>query len=324
MLDEPVFFVMNCNSSTVVLTSCSDYKQKLLDESLHRCLIEVDPLPDLHSCSVLLKPNLITVSHGTLPCTEPAFITAVARWFLDQGARVSIGDSPAFGSAAVALDKLGIGGELARMNVSITDFNRVKNVCLADGPIAGVAAEALECDLLINLPRIKAHDQTRVTLAIKNLFGCLVGLRKPCWHMVYGGKNGRFHDRLVQLMTILPDSLTLVDGVVAMHESGPVHGAPYPLAVVGASTNPVAMDLALLKLLGVSPEQSPLLLACRDRGLTDMDWTQLDFPLATPVDLGVNDFLVPAELNPVRFNPFRFLKNSIRRLVTGKEQTCRR
>jgi len=277
----------------------------------------LDRLPDLHSSVVLLKPNLISVAHGTLPCTEPAFITAVARCFLDQGARVSIGDSPAFGSASSALQKLGIAEELAGMNVSITDFKRIKNVCLADGGVAGVAAAALECDLLINLPRVKAHAQTRVTLAVKNYFGCLVGLRKPCWHMAYGGKNGTFADRLVQLLDVLPDSLTLVDGIVAMHATGPVHGVAYPLAVVGASTNPVAIDLALLKVLGVHPGQSPLMQACRDRGLTDMDWAGLDFPLATPVELRVTDFLVPTELNPVRFNPFRFLRNSVRRMLTG-------
>ena len=310
---------MNYDSAVVALTSCSDYEQKPLEKCLRQCLATIEYPPGFHSCSVLLKPNLITVSHGPLPCTEAAFILAVARWFLDQGARVSIGDSPAFGTTAAALQKLGIAGKLAGMNVQVKNFNRVRKVCLADGGAAGVAAAALECDLLVNLPRVKAHVQTRVTLAVKNFFGCLVGLRKPCWHMAYGGKNGRFHDRLVQLLDVLPDSLTLVDGIVAMHGSGPVHGAAYPLAVVGAAANPVAMDLALLKLLDMSPEQSPLLSACRDRGLTDMDWTRLDFPLATPVDLQVHDFLVPAELNSVRFNPFRFLKNSLRRIVTGRK-----
>jgi uncharacterized protein (DUF362 family) len=315
LLVEPVFFVMKCDSLRVALASCSDYAPNLLDESLHQCVTGLDQLPDLHSSVVLLKPNLISAAHGTLPCTEPAFIMAVARWFLDQGARVSIGDSPAFGSASSALQKLGIAEELVGMNVSITDFKRIKKVCLADGGTAGVAAAALECDLLINLPRVKAHAQTRVTLAVKNYFGCLVGLRKPCWHMAYGGKNGTFADRLVQLLDVLPDSLTLVDGIVAMHATGPVHGDAYPLAVVGASTNPVAMDLALLKVLGVDPGQSPLMQACSDRGLAAMDWTGLDFSLATPVELQVTDFLVPAELNSVRFNPFRFLRSSLQRLV---------
>ena len=312
---------MNCDSTVVALTSCSDYKQKSLEKSLQQCLVSLKLSAGLHSSAVLLKPNLITASHGTLPCTEPAFILAVARLFLDQGAQVSIGDSPAFGSTTVALQKLGIAGELAAMGVQVRNFNRVKKVCLADGGVAGVAAAVLECDLLVNLPRIKAHAQTRVTLAVKNYFGCLVGLRKPCWHMVYGGKNGRFHDRLVQLLNVLPDSLTLVDGITAMHGTGPVHGIAYPLAVVGASTNPVAMDLALLEVLGIPPQQSPLLLACRDRGLTDMDWTRLDYPLATAVDLRVHDFLVPAVLNPVRFNPFRFVKNALRRLLTGRKRS---
>lgn len=307
--------VMNLDSTVVAFTSCPDYTQHSLADTINRVMTALDQVPNLQSCTVLLKPNLITARYGILPCTEPAFMLAVARWFVDQGARVRIGDSPAFGSAGAALQTLGVAGELAGLGVRVTEFKRYRNVDLAGGGKAGVAIDAMECDLLVNLPRIKAHAQTRVTLAVKNCFGCLVGFSKPWWHMAYGGKGGSFSDRLVQLLDVLADSITLVDGICAMHKTGPLHGEMYPLALIGASSNPVAMDRALLKVLDVDPEQSPLMQACRRIGIPGAEFSQLQFPLATPIELQVHDFQVPEQLNPVRFDLFRYAKNTVRRII---------
>ncbi len=308
---------MNLDSLKVALTPCPEYGHHCLIDAINRVMAELDQVPNLHSCTVLLKPNLITAKYGILPCTEAAFMLAAARWFMDQGARVSIGDSPAFGSANAALQTLGFADELASLGVSITNFKQSINVKLAGGGKAGIAIDAMECDLLVNLPRIKAHAQTRVTLAVKNCFGCLVGLRKPWWHMAYGGKDGSFSDRIVQLLDVLPDSITLVDGIHAMHKTGPIHGELYPLALLGASRNPVAMDRALHQVLDIDPELSPLMLACRRIGILGAEFSQLQFPLATPVELQATDFQVPEQLNPVRFNFFRFARRRVSRICKG-------
>jgi len=312
---------MRLDSTVVALTRCAEYAPRVLAHGFDRVLGALDQMPELHSCTILLKPNLITTRYGSLACTEPAFILAATRWFVDHGARVTIGDSPAFGSAANALQALGIADDLNALGVTVSDFNDGRVMSLPGGGTAVVAADAVECDLLVNLPRVKAHSQTRVTLAVKNYFGCVVGLRKPWWHMAYGGKDGDFTDRLVQLPAVTANSITLVDGITAMHKTGPVHGAPYPLSLVGASANPVAMDRALLKVLNLDPEQSPLLEACRRAGLTGTKLAQLSFPLRGPSDMQVYDFQVPPELSPIRFNPFRFLKSSVQRILSGRKRT---
>jgi uncharacterized protein (DUF362 family) len=311
---------MRLDSTVVALTSCSEYTAGILAHGFDQVLGVLDQMPELHSSTVLLKPNLITTRHGLLACTEPAFILAAARWFVDHGARVTVGDSPSFGSAAKALQVLGIAGELNALGVTVADFTRGRMVSMAGGGRVLLAADAVECDLLVNLPRVKAHSQTRVTLAVKNYFGCVVGLRKPWWHMAYGGKNGDFSDRLVQLLQLTANSITLVDGITAMHKTGPVHGEPYPLALVGASANPVAMDRALHKVLNLDSLQSPLLQACRRAGLIGTELSQLTFPLAAPSDIQVDDFQTPLELSPIRFNPFRFLKSSVERILLKLEQ----
>jgi uncharacterized protein (DUF362 family) len=304
---------MRLESTQVALTPCAGYEETPLDDCIDRVLAALTPRPTLNSARVVLKPNLITASRGILPCTQPAFILAAARWFVDHGAQVRIGDSPAFGTATSVLRALGIHDELCSLGVRITDFKKVRTVQLRSGTRARVAVDAMDCDLLVNLPRVKAHAQTRVTLAVKNCFGCLVGLHKPRWHMMYGGKDGRFADLLVELLDVLADSLTLVDGITAMDGTGPVHGRPFPLGITGASMNPVAMDRALLETIDLAPEKSPLMEACRAANIAGAHRADLSFPLAAPQELQAPDFTLPAKLNPVRFSVLRFFRSSLKR-----------
>ncbi|HHL35217.1 MAG TPA: DUF362 domain-containing protein [Desulfobulbaceae bacterium] len=306
---------MQLESTTVALLRCSSYRRSIVLESFDALIRAIGGLSDLYGHRVLLKPNLLTAGRGPLACTEAAFILAAAHWFLDAGAKVVIGDSPAFGSARVNLERLGIARELLALGADISDFRRTHTCLLDSGVKAGIAARVLECDLLVNLPRIKAHAQTRVTMAVKNCFGCLTGLQKPWWHMIYGGASGHFADLLVQLLALLPESITLVDGVRVMHRTGPINGRPYPLRVVAAGVNPVAVDTAFLRLLNIFDHNSPLQVAAMQKEIVGSRGGDLMYPLASPMDLQVHDFRVPGLLNPIRFRPFSFAFSAVRRTV---------
>lgn len=306
---------MQLNSTTVALTAQSSYRQPSLDQAFDRLLSVCDHPATLRTARVLLKPNLITARNGVLACTEGRFILAAARWFLDRGARVAVGDSPAFGSARSVLAAIGVLPVLHSLGVTVTEFGRQQPTVLASGLTIPLATAALDCDLLVNLPRVKAHSQVRVTLAVKNCFGCVAGFHKPWWHMAHGGVDGRFAALLVELLAVLPPSLSLVDGIVAMHCTGPIHGRPFPLGVMAAGINPVAVDTALLSLLGIDPCQCPLWLAADRAAIRGTGVADLVLPLASPAEMRVSGFVVPDTLGPIRFNPFSFVKSSITRLL---------
>ncbi len=307
---------MQLDSTTVRLLSQPDYHQPQLDQAVDRLLASFPGFDTIRTAQVLLKPNLITTRNGVLACTDRRFIEAVARWFLAHGARVAVGDSPSFGSAQAVLDAIGALPGLRALGVPVVEFRQSRETLLPSGQKAAMAAAAMDCDLLVNLPRVKAHSQMRVTLAVKNYFGCLVGFHKPWWHMVHGGGAGdHFARLLVELLAVLPPSFSLVDGIVAMHQTGPVYGVPFPAGVVASGANPVAIDTALLTLLGIEPQRSPLWLAAHRAGIMGTEPAVLQFPLADPASLAVHGFMVPEALGPVRFNPFRFVKNSIKRLA---------
>ena len=306
---------MQLTDTTVALDSCPDYEPSSLAAILDRVHRAVDPPVPLADARVVLKPNLIGARRGPLACTGTGFILAVARWYLDQGARVVVGDSPAFGSATSVLSQLGALDPLTRLGVGVSDFSHTRTLILPSGRQARFAAEALECDLLVNLPRVKAHAQMRLTLAVKNCFGCLTGMQKPWWHMIHGGRDGGFASLLLEILEILPQSLTLVDGITAMHRTGPLGGDPFELGIVAAGRNPVAVDTALVTILGVEPASVPLQQAALAMDFPGSRPEQLCCPLACPDDLRVTGFQVPATLNPVRFSLLSFLRSSLRRLL---------
>lgn len=306
---------MELNSTSVALLRCAEYEQQGLADAFDRMWLSCGSPANMRSSHVLLKPNLISARQGLLACTEGHFILAAASWFIDRGAHVTIGDSPAFGTTASVLNRIGITRELQRLGVAIVNFKRTRETVLPSGVRAALAVEALDCDLLVNLPRVKAHIQMRVSMAVKNYFGCLAGMHKPLWHMSFGGTTGKFESLIVEFLSVLPNSITLVDGITAMHQTGPMGGKPFALGLTACSTNPVAIDRALLEVIGIAPVDSPVMRACQSAGLNGSHLNQLIFTLQSPKQLKAESFEVPYELSPVRFNPFRFIKNGFRRLL---------
>lgn len=271
----------------------------------------------LHGKGVLLKPNLISSRASKLACTEARFIRGVAEWFVDHGARLSIGDSPSFGSAAQVIKKMGIDTELEGLDVDIVEFKTPKEHQLTHGVKVGISEEALSCDLLVNLPRIKAHNQMYVTIAVKNHFGLVCGMRKAMCHMKNGLSHRKFGDLMLDLTTVLPHSVTLVDGVMAMNKRGPINGELLELGCLCAGKDPVAVDTLLLSLLELKPHKCPVWRAAAARDFPGARIEALHCFGVSPESFTGSGFQAPSILNPVPFNPFRFLNSSLRRAMAS-------
>jgi uncharacterized protein (DUF362 family) len=301
---------MKLSSYAVALAHCPNYEllelKTTIDALCHSLAFSVG-----HGHKVLLKPNLVSASRPDgLALTHPQVLRAVTEWFIDHGTAVSIGDSPAFGSSSSVMAQCGITKALAGLPVTFLPFNRQRSIRTANQISISLADDVFQHDLLINLPKLKAHDQLRVTMAVKNYFGVVVAWRKALAHMRYGDDD-RFVRLLVDLLDLLPEGLSLIDGVMAMHRHGPLSGDPLEVGVLGASLNPIALDSAMLAIIGLPFEASPLWQECARRNLPGSYLTELTFPLAQPEALAVTGFITPAKLDPIRFQAWRFLRNSL-------------
>ena len=312
---------MRIESTSVALLHCTRYRTLEIAEKIDGLCTAIG-FKVSDGARVLLKPNLLTGrSPGHLACTHPAFVAAVAEWFIDQGAKVAIGDSPAFGTAKGVMRATGIDKVLPELSVEHLNFDQSTTVRLGGGVKVEMARAALECDILVNLPRVKAHSQLFVTLAVKNYFGTVVGFQKPWWHLRYGNHAEQFASHLLDLLPMLPSGVSLLDGIVAMHGTGPVSGRPYSLGLVAGATNPVTLDTALLQVLGLDMAQSVLWLECKKRCLVGAEPDMLNYPLLKPEECSVKDFKAPAILKPVSFNPLRMLISSGRRFAARVKES---
>lgn len=270
-------------------------------------------LPDVTGRRVLIKPNFVALKNASLSCTSAPVIHAAALHCLRRGARVTVGDSPAFGTAFSIARAIGLTGLLASLNVPVVTLGRGRWVHSGRVRVP-VSAEALEADLILNLPRFKAHSQMRFTGAVKNLFGCVSGVHKAWLHALHGDKDGRFTEMICGLMAVLPPTVSLLDGIVAMHRTGPTGGEAYPLGLLGASANPVALDTAAGLLLGARPQDMPVWTACRRAGLAGADPDEVTYPRLRPTDFDATGFSLPADLKPESFRPDVLAKSLCKRL----------
>ncbi len=304
-------------SIPVLLGRCAAYEKRGLHEFFDRCAPLCRLPATLAGTTVLLKPNLVSALAPPLACTDRRFLRAVAEWFVDRGARLVVGDSPSFGSAAQVMQRQGISSMLGDLDIRVVEFSTPRPVRLAHGVAIAVAEEALACDLLVNLPKIKAHTQMYVTLAVKNIFGIVCGMRKALAHMKNGPSHQRFADLILDLLALLPEHVTLVDGIEVMHRRGPARGDRLHLGCLAAGRNPIAVDYGLIDALELTAERCPICVAAGKRGLTGSDPATLAFPFEVPTTFHGSGFVAPIHLAPVPFNPLRFLVNALRRVIGG-------
>jgi len=307
-------------SKSVYLQRCSSYDSENLKRFFERCFGQ-HLSESLRSSRVLIKPNLISAKKSGPATTDSLFLIALADYFSDRGAVVAVGDSPAFGSARSVLQGIGVLRDLESRGIDICEFSRVRKKKLQCGVEVGVAAEIYQYDYFINAPKIKAHNQMYVTLAVKNIFGIVKGLRKSMLHMEYGGPDNLFSRIILDLIDILPPNFSCVDGITAMHRSGPITGDPIDLGCLAFSQDPVAIDTALLNALELQCEKSLLWREASKRNHPGGAIGNIEFPLLSPEDFHGSNFKPPLELSPIRFNPFRFIWGNIKRAglqISGK------
>lgn len=305
---------MQITSNIVGLLRCPKYDRGMIAEQLATMAAALSfRVPS--GSRVLLKPNLVSGrGHDGLACTHPEFVAAAAQWCVDCGAKVSIGDSPAFGRAQAVMVQCGIAERVKDLPVKLVHFKTGLPVQLACGEKVVIAAESLDCDLLINLPRFKAHSQTLVTLAVKNYFGTVKGFGKARLHQKLGKDENSFCRMLVDLLAVLPSGVSFMDGIEAMHQSGPMDGVAFPLGIVAGSVNPVALDTAMLMTLGVPARASMVWRETARRKYAGAAEKDLVFPLLHPGDVRPSGFLLPAALKQIPFHPRQVVTSLVRRL----------
>lgn len=301
----------------VSLIKATSYDLKELRISLENLLMPLGGMSAFvkKGDRVLLKPNLLTASRPTKECiTRKEIVYCVAQMVQEVGGKPFLGDSPAFGSAKGVAKANGYLPLCEALNLPIMEFSGKKYSIDSDNfQHLRLSKEAMEADVIINLPKIKSHMQLTMTMGVKNLFGCVPGKMKAWWHMEAGKDASRFGEMLVETAKAINPDLTIIDGIIAHEGNGPSAGEPRELDILGASTNVFALDVAIADILNVSSEIVPTLVAQKKLGLLS-DIKDIQFPLLKPEDLLVENWQLPSALMPIDFGLPRVLKSTFKHL----------
>ncbi|MDR3074206.1 MAG: DUF362 domain-containing protein [Deltaproteobacteria bacterium] len=283
-------------------------------------LLDQIALPVRPGDRVLVKPNLLRAD--ALTCTNALVVAAACAYLRDKGCRVVVGDSPGFGTAKGIAKHIGLDEALAEAGcgeIPVISLDSPVRKPLSLGGGIGLSRHALEADHILSIPRLKAHIQMRVTCAVKNLFGCVSGVRKALAHGKHGDKEQDgarvFPSLVADIAGHLPPVSALLDAVLAMHVRGPSGGRPFAASLLAASPSPVALDTAVYTLLGLSPEAVPLWRELQRRRVPGAFAQEVAFAGDAAEAFDFSGFIVPAALMPESFSPARLLASTARRLL---------
>ncbi|NES73490.1 MAG: DUF362 domain-containing protein, partial [Okeania sp. SIO2D1] len=206
---------------TVSLLTASSYEPQPLKAAIEKSLTPWGGIQAFvkKGDRVLLKPNLLTAARPGKECiTRPEIVACVAKLVQEVGGKPFLGDSPAFGSAYGVAKANGYLPMMEELDLPIIEFHGQRYPTTGDNfNHLRLSKEAMNADVVINLPKIKSHVQLTMTLVVKNLFGCVPGKMKAWWHMEAGKDTQRFGEMLVETARAINPDLTIVDGIVA-HE----------------------------------------------------------------------------------------------------------
>jgi uncharacterized protein (DUF362 family)/Pyruvate/2-oxoacid:ferredoxin oxidoreductase delta subunit len=201
---------------------------------------------------VFIKPNFVAPFRNAV--TSYVLLSAVISLVRSAGGKLLIGESSGFEFdtahtfKALGLHNFAIAHDVALLNLDAGDFIKVP---AKSGPVRSlwIARPALEADVLINLPRLKRHSLTQVTVGMKNLLGLLRCDSRRQLH-AWGIEAG-----IVALNHAIQPDLTIVDGLTTLSRA--VYGHSEPAGMLVGSTDLRVLDPFCAGLLGVNFESVP-------------------------------------------------------------------
>lgn len=230
---------------------------------------------------VVIKPN---ISWNRAPefaaNTNPYLVATLVGLCKEAGAsRVRVMDhtcsnnpGPSYEISGIARAALEAGAE-----VCFVESSRFKEIPIPGGKALsswafyeGFVLED-EADVLINVPIAKHHSTSRLTMALKNVFG-MVG-----WDR--GSLHKDIHPKIADLNRVVKVDLTVLDAYRVLREHGPTGGrledvdnSPHRARRIVVSTDPVAVDSYGATLFGLRGDDIGFVREAYEAGLGEVDY----------------------------------------------------
>jgi uncharacterized protein (DUF362 family) len=232
-----------------------------------------------NGATVWIKPNIgWDRVPETAANTNPDVVATLIRLALDAGAKtVKVGDNPcniaqkSYASSGIAAAAKQLGAEVVFLDKSRFKDTEIKGERIKSIPMY---PEILDCDLVINVPVIKHHMMSGLTMCMKNYMGVIE--KRPTIHQDFG-------TCLSDLTRFMKPRISVLDAVRVLKTHGPVGGnlADVDLKLtVAAGTDVVALDAWGAELMGKKPTDIASVKKGAEVGLGTIDYKSFATELA--------------------------------------------
>lgn len=232
--------------------------------------------------TVVLKPNVFAPRPAPTT-TDPRVVVAVAELCREAGAgRVVVAEGRSISTARYrkgasttrgCFEATGMAQAASEAGFEIV-YLEEDEFCEVDLPhgqvlrTASVPKTILEADVLINMPVMKIHSLTLVTLAIKNLHGIVSDYDKLYKHCY---RELALPRKLADILRIRRVDLNVMDALLGQEADHATDGRPVEMGLVLASRDAVAMDAIAGLVMGIDPSVVETTRLAGEAGLGEAD-----------------------------------------------------
>lgn len=294
---EEVCFDMK-EKTVVSLVRCGAYADEQVLEALRASMHSLGGMEAYvkPGQKVLIKPNLLMRrSPERATTTHPSVIRAVVSLVQEVGGMAIIAESPGgpFSPSVLRWVYEGTGMKKVAQETGAV-LNEDTRTAVLHAPEGkeiqriDVMQVVLDADVLISVGKLKTHGLSRMTGAVKNLYGLVPGTVKVDYHARFPDRE-QFCNMLVDVCEAAKPALAVIDAVECMEGEGPSGGSARFVGALITSPNPHAADAVGASLIGLSTDSVPTLRWAEERGLLPVyrvDGETVEF-------LRVADFHVP-------------------------------
>jgi uncharacterized protein (DUF362 family) len=233
---------------------------------------------------IVIKPNMCYYwDWSTGQTTDPVFVAALIGLFREEispDVKISIVESDASAmKCRYAFKYLGYEKLAKDCNVDLVNLSTVEAekaaVRVADEVFAFMVPKIIrDADLCVNVPKMKYMSFTKISAALKNIYGCNPYPKKFEYH-------SKLDKVIVALNKVMPFDLHVLDGLTVCGSK------TLRLGLVMASQDPVVIDAVAAKIMGVNPKSVAHLMLAEKEGLgktsfvikgVDIDYFRKRFP----------------------------------------------
>lgn len=240
-----------------------------LKESIEKSLnvIHFDFKRDMDK--IVIKPNMCYYYHpSTGEVTDPRFVGAlidVLRKNFPADPEIFVVESDAsamkckYAFRMLGYDKMAEEKSVRLVNLS-EEKNRVVDVKVNDSHFEFHVPEIFyESEFMVNVPKMKYMGDVKITCALKNMYGCNAVPRKSIYHKA-------LNEAIVGINKLIKTDLVVVDGLIVSGKN------TKRLDLVMSSQDPVAVDAATSKLLGIDSKSVEQIVLASKEGIGNLEF----------------------------------------------------